>query len=329
MAHMPLRTVLVPDPIHRDGLEMLRMAAGVQLLPPEALTPDTLPAHLAEAEAMIVRGMAVDRALLDRAPRLRFVCRHGVGYDNVDVPALTERGILLAVTPEANASSVAEHTMMLMLSLSRQVVAFNAGVRRGEWRVPGQSATFDLGGRSVLILGFGRIGTRVARLCAAFGLRVRVHDPFIPANTIRGLGYEPARDLPAALAEADIVTLHCPSNAETRNMVDAGFLAAMKPGAVLINAARGTLVDEAALEAALRSGHLAGAGLDVVQVEPMPAPIPLLRLPNVVMTPHVAASTAEGLQRMATASARNVLDFLAGAPDPDALINPEALRRNA
>lgn len=329
MADLSLHTVLVPDPIHRDGLAMLREAPGLRLLAPEALTPETLPGHLAEAEAMIVRGMTVDRTLLDRAPRLRFVCRHGVGYDNVDVPALTERGILLAVTPEANAASVAEHTLMLMLALSRQVVAFNAGVRRGEWRVPGQSATFDLGGRAVLIIGFGRIGTRVARLCAAFGLRVRVHDPFIPANTIRGLGYEPARDLPAALAEADIVTLHCPSNAETRNMVNGGFLAAMKPGAVLINAARGTLVEEAALEAALRSGHLAGAGLDVVQVEPMQSPIPLLGLPNVVMTPHVAASTAEGLQRMATASARNVLDFLAGQPDPDALINPEALRRNA
>ncbi|MBI0435066.1 hydroxyacid dehydrogenase [Roseomonas sp. KE0001] len=321
--------VLVPDPIHADGLALLRAEPGVLLLTPEELPPAALEAELAEAEAMIVRGLTVDQALLDRAPRLRFVCRHGVGYDNVDVPALTARGVLLSVTPEANAGSVAEHTLMLMLTLARQVVAFNAGVRRGEWRVPGQSQTFDLAGRSVLILGFGRIGTRVARLCAAFGLRVLVHDPFIPANTIRGLGYEPARDRAAALAEADIVTLHCPSNAETRGMVDAGFLAAMKPGAQLINAARGTLVDEAALEAALRSGRIGGAGLDVVAVEPMPAPIPLLSLPNVVMTPHVAASTAQGLQRMATAAARNVIDFLAGAPDPDAMINPEALRRNA
>ncbi|MGY4803773.1 hydroxyacid dehydrogenase [Teichococcus aerofrigidensis] len=321
--------VLVPDPIHADGLALLRAEPGVLLLTSEELPPAALEAELAEAEAMIVRGLTVDQALLDRAPRLRFVCRHGVGYDNVDVPALTARGVLLSVTPEANAGSVAEHTLMLMLTLARQVVAFNAGVRRGEWRVPGQSQTFDLAGRSVLILGFGRIGTRVARLCAAFGLRVLVHDPFIPANTIRGLGYEPARDRAAALAEADIVTLHCPSNAETRGMVDAGFLAAMKPGAQLINAARGTLVDEAALEAALRSGRIGGAGLDVVAVEPMPAPIPLLSLPNVVMTPHVAASTAQGLQRMATAAARNVIDFLAGAPDPDAMINPEALRRNA
>lgn len=321
--------VLVPDPIHADGLALLRAEPGVLLLTPEELPPAALEAELAEAEAMIVRGLTVDQALLDRAPRLRFVCRHGVGYDNVDVPALTARGVLLSVTPEANAGSVAEHTLMLMLTLARQVVAFNAGVRRGEWRVPGQSQTFDLAGRSVLILGFGRIGTRVARLCAAFGLRVLVHDPFIPANTIRGLGYEPARDRAAALAEADIVTLHCPSNAETRGMVNAGFLAAMKPGAQLINAARGTLVDEAALEAALRSGRIGGAGLDVVAVEPMPAPIPLLSLPNVVMTPHVAASTAQGLQRMATAAARNVIDFLAGAPDPDAMINPEALRRNA
>ena len=270
--------------------------------------------------------MTVDRAVLDKAPRLRFVCRHGVGYDNVDVPALNERGIVLAVTPEANAASVAEHALMLMLSLARRVVDFNAGVRRGEWRVPSQSPTLDLGGKTVLLLGFGRIGTRVAKLCGAFGMRVLVHDPFLPANTIRGLGFEPRKNREAALAESDIVSLHCPSNATTRGMVEASFLQAMKPGAILINTARGTLVDEAALEAALRSGHLAGAGLDVVHTEPMTTPIPLLSLENVVVTPHVAASTAQGLRRMAIASAENVIDFFAGRLDRDAVVNPEVFQ---
>lgn len=316
--------VLVPDPIHADGLALLAADPSIRLHPPAEATPEALPGLIAQAKAMIVRGTVIDQAFLDRAPKLRFVCRHGVGYDSIDVPALTARGVLLTITPEANAASVAEHTLMLMLGLARQLVAFNAGVRRGEWRVPSQSPTFDLGGKSVLLIGFGRIGTRVARLCQAFGMTVLVDDPFVPRNTIRGLGCEPV-ERAEGLARADIVSLHLPSSAATRNMADAAFFAAMKPGALFLNAARGTLVVEADLEAALRAGHLGGAGLDVVQVEPMTAPIPLLGLPNVLMTPHVAASTAQGLQRMAVASARNVLDFLAGAPDRDAMINPEAL----
>ncbi|MDJ0388555.1 hydroxyacid dehydrogenase [Roseomonas sp. E05] len=316
--------ILVVSPIHQDGLARLRAEPGFTLIPPSEVSPASLPGLLARAEGIIVRGTRVDDALLDQAPRLRFVCRHGVGYDSVDVPALSARGITLAITPEANAASVAEHALMLMLALSRQVVHCNAGVRRGDWVVPSSSPTQDLAGATVLLLGFGRIGTRVARLCAAFGMRVLVHDPFIPANTIRGLGYEPAPDLPAALAQAAIVSLHCPSNAATRGMVNAAFLAAMRPGALLVNTARGTLVDEAALEAALRSGHLAGAGLDVVAVEPMTAAIPLLSLDTVVVTPHVAASTAQGLRRMALASAENTVQFFAGTLAPDCIVNPEA-----
>jgi len=319
--------ILIPDEIHADGIALLRATPGFTVDTDGPLAGAGAAARLARADAMIVRGMPVGQALLDQAPLLRFVCRHGVGYDSVDVPALTARGVLLGVTPEANAASVAEHALMLMLALARRVVEFNAGVRRGEWRVRGASPTFELGGATVLLIGFGRIGTRVSRLCQAFGMRVLVHDPFVPANTIRGLGCEVVRDRDAGLAAADIVSLHVPSNARNRGMVDAGFLAAMKPGAVLVNTARGTLVDEAALEAALRAGHLAAAGLDVLHTEPMTAPVPLLALPNVVLTPHVAASTAQGLQRMAVNAAENAIAFFDGRMDPDAMINPEALER--
>ena len=201
----------------------------------------------------------------------------------------------------------------------------SAAVRRGEWRVQGQSSTFELGGRSVLVIGFGRIGTRVARLCTAFGMKVMVHDPYIPAGTIRGAGYEAIKERDAGLARADIVTVHIPANDKTRGLVDAAFLARMKRGAVLINTARGTLVDEPALEAALRSGHLAAAGLDVLRVEPMVEPPPMLALDNLIVTPHVAASTAEGLRRMGWDAAGNVIDFLAGKPDRDAIVNGEVL----
>jgi len=142
-------------------------------------------------------------------------------------------------------------------------------VRRGDWKVRGQSSTVELGGRSVLVIGFGRIGTRVARLCAAFGMKVMVHDPYIPAGTIRGAGYDAVKERDSGLARADIVTVHIPANDKTRGLVDEAFLARMKKGAILVNTARGTLVDEAALDAALRSGHLAAAGLDVLRNEPM------------------------------------------------------------
>jgi D-3-phosphoglycerate dehydrogenase len=321
----PMRHVVVVDPIHPDGIRRLLDAPGVTLDHPGDMAGPDLATRLRDAEALIVRGTAVDSALLAIAPKLRMVCRHGVGYDLVDVPAMTQRGVLVMITPEANAASVAEHALMLMLAVARQVLPVDAGVRRGEWRVQGQSRTFELGGRRVLVLGFGRIGTRVARLCAAFGMKVMVHDPFMPAGTIRGAGYEVVKDRNAGLAAADIVTLHLPASDATRGMVDAAFLTAMKPGAVLVNTARGTLLDEAALEAALRSGHLGGAGLDVLRVEPMVAPVPLLALENLVVTPHVAASTAEGLQRMAWDAAGNVLDFLAGDPDLDAVVNLEVL----
>ena len=318
--------IVVADPIHPDGIQRLLDAPGVTLDHPGDGVATGLLDRLREAEGLIVRGTVVDAALIAQAPKLKVVVRHGVGYDLVDVPALTARGIALMITPEANAASVAEHALMLMLSVARRVLPVDAGVRRGEWRVKGQSATFELGGRRVLILGFGRIGTRVARLCAAFGMRVGVHDPFIPAGTIRGAGYEVVKDRDAGLAAADIVTLHLPASDATRGMVDAAFLAAMKPGAVLINTARGTLVDEAALDAALRSGHLSGAGIDVLRVEPMQEAGPLLSHENLVVTPHVAASTAEGLQRMSWDSAGNALAYLAGDPDIDAVVNREVLR---
>ncbi|WP_160121239.1 hydroxyacid dehydrogenase [Rhodovarius lipocyclicus] len=318
--------IVVADPIHPDGIQRLLDAPGVTLDHPGDGVATGLLDRLREAEGLIVRGTVVDAALVAQAPKLKVVVRHGVGYDLVDVPTLTARGIALMITPEANAASVAEHALMLMLSVARRVLPVDAGVRRGEWRVKGQSATFELGGRRVLILGFGRIGTRVARLCAAFGMRVGVHDPFIPAGTIRGAGYEVVKDRDAGLAAADIVTLHLPASDATRGMVDAAFLAAMKPGAVLINTARGTLVDEAALDAALRSGHLSGAGIDVLRVEPMREAGPLLSHENLVVTPHVAASTAEGLQRMSWDSAGNALAYLAGEPDIDAVVNREVLR---
>jgi D-3-phosphoglycerate dehydrogenase len=317
--------VICPQPIHADALDLLRATEGVtvEVLPDRR--PETLAARLPEADGLILRTLRVDRDFLSHCPKLRILARHGVGYDIIDVPALTERGIPLTITPEANAVSVAEHALMLMLTCARRLTAYDANMRVPVWGAQAALPSFDLAGKTVLVVGFGRIGTRVAKLCAAFGMRVLVRDPNVAKGAIRGLGFEPVDDAADGAAVADIVTLHLPSNEQTRGMVDAAFLARMKPGAVLVNTARGTLVDQAALELALRAGHLAAAGLDVFEEEPVEAPIPLLTAPNLVMTPHVAASTQEGLRRMAMDSAASVLAAFENRLDPDVVVNREVL----
>ncbi len=320
--------VICPQTIHPDAQALITGTPGftLEILPDRGAA--TLAARLPDADALILRTILVDRAFLSHCPKLRIVARHGVGYDIIDIPALSERGIPVTITPEANAVSVAEHALMLILACMRKLPGYDANVRRFLWAAQPDLPSFELAGKTVLVFGFGRIGTRVARLCKAFDMRVLVRDPYMPKGTIRGAGYEPVDDLPAALAQADIVTLHCPSNAETRNMVDTGFLAAMKRGAVLVNTARGTLVEEEALDRALRNGHLGAAGLDVFEEEPVATPIALLTAPNLICTPHVAASTQEGLHRMAMESARAVLDFFEGRLDPDVVVNRAVLRRN-
>ncbi len=321
--------VLCLRPVHPEALAQLRNHPGVTVEVMEDPTPENLAPVLPYTEAVIVRATRIDEAFLSMAPELRIVARHGVGYDAVDVPALTARGIPLTVTPDANAVSVAEHAMMLLLAVARRVKDYDAATRALDWGPRESLPTFDLAGRTLLVVGFGRIGARTARLAAAFGMRVLVHDPYVPGNTVKGAGYTPAKTLAAGLAEADAVTLHCPSNAETRGMVDREFVVTMKRGAVLVNTARGTLVDEEALADALRSGQVAAAGLDVFWEEPLKAGMPLLDLPNVVMTPHSAAATAESVRRMSLSCADSVVAAFEGRLDPDVVINKEVLRGNA
>lgn len=316
-------------PLHPDAMARLQGEPGYRVTMLAEVNEATLAEAMPTAEAIIVRATRIDRAFLARAPALRICARHGVGYDAVDVEALTERGIPLTVTPDANAVSVAEHALMLMLTLARRTLAYDAKTRALDWGTTEALPCFDLAGRTVLVVGFGRIGARVARLCAAFGMTVLVRDPYVPANTIKGAGFTPVRDLVEGLGQADIVTVHCPSNAETRGMVDRTFLAAMKPGAVFVNTARGTLVEEEALAAALRSGHVAGAGLDVFREEPLVPSNPLLGAPNVVMTPHSAAATEQGLRRMGLSCAESIIGFFQGRLDPDVVVNKEVLRGNA
>jgi D-3-phosphoglycerate dehydrogenase len=262
---------------------------------------------------------------LDAAPQLQVVSRIGVGYDAVDVPALTRRGVPLMIGGTANSVSVAEAGVFLAMSLARKGAAMDRMVKEGRWNDRYKELPVDLYQKTVLIIGFGKIGTRSARRFAAMETNVLVYDPYMYSETIRGNGYEPVEDLDAAVARADFITIHCPKTPETVGLFDAARLAKMKRSAFLVNTARGGIVDEAALYDALKGNRIAGAALDVFVEEPTPNDNPLLTLPNFIAAPHVAGVTKEAVDRMAIVAVQNIISVLDGKPIKDNVINKEVL----
>jgi D-3-phosphoglycerate dehydrogenase len=247
----------------------------------------------------------------------------GAGYDNFDVPALTRRRIPLATTGAANAPTVAEHALYLMLALAKRGPALDRAVRGGAW--PRSLGGVELSGLTCLVIGYGRIGREVAPRAAAFGMRIVVVDPDVPAEAVVRDGYARAEALADGLPQADFVVVACALSPSTRGLIGETALAAMKPSAFLVNVARGPIVDERALAAALRDRRIAGAGLDVLETEPPRAGHPLLGRDDVVLTPHVAALVGTAFDRMAVATAGNALAGLDGRLDRACVVNPEVL----
>lgn len=322
---MPHR-ILLCRTLHPAGMAVLAERKDLDIVALHDPPVEQFHQHLSSADAVLCWLERVDRAALAAAPRLKVVSRYGVGFDTVDIPACTERDIPVVVVNGTNDLSVAEHAMMLMLAVARRVLDNDQVVKAGGWWAKDGPGMVDLAGRSVLVVGYGRIGSRVANYCRAFQMKVMVMDPGFHPARIAADGFTPIRDLQAGLAEADVVTLHCPLSPATHHLMDAAAFAALRPGAILVNTARGPIVEEAALVAALESGRLHGAGLDVLEVEPSTATNPLYALPNVVVSPHNAASTEEGLARMARQAARNILDVLDGKRDPAFMVNGEIAR---
>jgi D-3-phosphoglycerate dehydrogenase len=297
--------IVVADRISDAGLELLR-AAGWQVAQPG---PPDLPAQLRDADALIVRSATrVTAELLEHAPRLRVVGRAGVGVDNIDLDAATQRGVLVMNTPGSNAVSVAEHTIALLLAVARQVPQLSVALHAGRWEK--KSAGVEVRGKTLGLIGLGRVGVEVARRARALEMNAVAHDPYVTPGAAQEIGVEllPLDDL---LARADFVSLHTALSPATEKLINAERIARMKRGARLINTARGELVDEAALAEALRSGQLAGAALDVFATEPPPADWPLRGLPHLIATPHVAGSTREAQEEVGYLIAQQVRDFLA------------------
>jgi D-3-phosphoglycerate dehydrogenase / 2-oxoglutarate reductase len=262
---------------------------------------------------------------LDAAPQLQVVSRIGVGYDAVDVPALTKRKVPLMIGGTANSVSVAEAGVFLTMSLARKGATMDTMVKEGRWHDRYKDMPVDLYGKTVLIIGFGKIGTRSAKRFAAMETNVLVYDPYMYSETIRGSGYEPVEDLDAAVARADFITIHCPKTPETVGLFNAARIAHMKKTAFLVNTARGGIVDEKALYDALKGNKIAGAALDVFVEEPTPNDNPLLTLSNFIAAPHVAGVTKEAVDRMAIVAVQNIISVIDGKPIKDNVINREVL----
>lgn len=297
--------IVVADKISERGIELLRETGWTVAIP----APAAVAAEIADADGLIVRSATkVTAELLEKSPRLRVVGRAGVGVDNVDVEAATNRGVLVMNTPGGNSVSVAEHTIALMLSLARSVPQFNAAIHAGRWEKSSAMGT-EVRGKTLGLIGLGRVGTEVARRATALEMKILAHDPYVSPEMARELEVE-LLPLPDLFKRADYISLHTSLSAATEKMIGAAAIAQMQRGVRIINCARGELIDEAALAEGLRSGQVAGAALDTFAEEP-PKNSPLIAFANVIATPHIAGSTSEAQEEVGIQIALQVRDYLA------------------
>jgi D-3-phosphoglycerate dehydrogenase / 2-oxoglutarate reductase len=315
--------ILVAGKLHSSGITLLDSVPSITYEYIEDISEISYAPLIGKADGLVIRTQPLSASTVARAERLKIVSRHGVGYDAVDLPSLNQRGIALAIVGDVNSVSVAEHAMMLLLAAAKRLIRADRSVRATKWVWRNRLEASELAGKRLLVLGFGRIGRHLASMAAGFGMEVRAYDPFLERLGWPEGAVTPARDLKAGLAWADAVSVHVPK--ADRPIIAADELAAMKPTAILVNTARGGVVDEVALIATLRGGRIAAAGIDVYDDEPPAPDHPLFGLDQVILTPHIAGLTAECSERMAISSVQNVLDFFEGKIDPALVVNGDHL----
>lgn len=317
------KKVLVIQRIAQPALDLLAARDDIEFQVLTDTSAASIAAHVGDVDAITIRDAPLPVEALAEARNLKIISRHGVGYDNVPVAFCTERNIPVTIIGDVNAVSVAEHTLFLMLAVAKNGALFDRAVRAGDFSVRSRKATVELQGKTLLLVGYGRIGQEFAARARPLGLSVTAFDPFVEQARFPDVQFFDT--LHEALAQADVVSLHVPLGEKTRNLIDALALASMKAGSILLNAARGGIIDEAALILSLEAGHLHGAGLDVFAREPLPADDPLLAREDIVFSPHCAALTAECLVDMGKATVRNVLAAFDGMLDPTLVVNRAAL----
>lgn len=313
------QVVLFYDPIHSQGVK--RISQDHDIVGPDGWRDD--PRHL-DASVLVIRTTDLPESLLAKMANLRLIVKHGAGVDNIPIPACTQRGIWVANTPGgSNSTAVAEGAVTLMLAVLRRVRDMDAVVREGRWDERWKTRLGDLTGARVGLIGFGRIARACARICGAgFGAEVSAFDPLVSAEDMAAAGIRKVEF--AELLTNDVISIHVPLTPKTRNLIGKAELAQMHSGAVIVNTSRGGIIDEPALHAALRSGQIGGAGIDVFEREPPALDHPLFALPNIVLAPHVAGVTEGSMKGMAFAVA-DVIDTVLAGQVPDTLLNKEVL----
>jgi D-3-phosphoglycerate dehydrogenase len=313
--------ILITEHIHEKGVEILRERFNVEYR--KNLSAEQLLAEIKDIHGILVRALPITKEVIEEAKKLMVIARHGAGFDNVDIEAATARGIPVVYAPEAVSLSVAEHAVAVIGALAKRLFPYDRAVREDRFEIRNQFHAEDLSEKVLGIVGLGRIGRLVyEKIRAAFGMHVLVYDPFIPEQRFEQLGVTRCATLKDLLRESNFVTLHVPLNTDTRKIIGDAELALMKPTAFLINISRGDVVDETALVEALKKQRICGAAIDVFETEPPDPANPLLKLDNVILTPHSGGLTKEATIRIATDAAQGIIDVLCGR-QPRYVVNPE------
>lgn len=317
--------VLIVQPIHESGINLLK-SVGLEVVYASSPDPKVVAKEIKGIDGVIVRTAPFTSEIIEQADSLKVISRHGVGVDNIDIESASRKGIFVLNTPGVNDVSVAEHTIAMILALSKRIKDIDNAVREGNFNIREEYSIIDIEGKTLGIIGFGKIGSLVARKCrCAFNMKILVYDPYIDKEKVNEVDGELV-DLETLLKESDFVTIHAPLSSETKGLIGERELRMMKPSAFIINMARGPIWDEIAVAKALSEGWIKGAGTDVFIEEPPSKDNPLLKLSNIILSPHMAALTKECVIRMATGAAQGVVDVLTGKK-PKNIVNYSLLEK--
>ena len=303
------KKILVIQNIHQEGINLLKGNSSYEFEIFDEINED-LKQKIVDCDAISIRTAKLPNEIISSAKKLQVISRHGVGYDNIDLKSTKEIGATLTITATANAVAVAEHVMFMLLNISKRKDMYDQSVKLGKFNDRNKlPKTIELWGKNILIAGFGRIGQALIKRCLGFEMNVYVYDPYINDEKIKSLGGKKVNDLKEAVKEMDAISLHMPLNDETKNIVNYDLLRSMKTNCIVVNAARGGIINEVDLDKALRENLIFGAGLDVFETEPPKSDNPLLKNDKVFLSPHTAAFTEECMIRMGKETIQNIIDF--------------------
>jgi D-3-phosphoglycerate dehydrogenase len=316
-----MKKILIIENIHESGIKLLKEKKDFTFEIIDNSDPVFIKKKIDDCDAIVLRTFRLSAELINSAKKLQIISRHGVGYDNVDLDTIKKRNITLAITATTNAVAVVEHVFFMMLNISKGHDMYDKCVKSGEFSKRSQlPRTIELWNKKILIVGFGRIGQNLIKRCLGFEMEVFVYDPFIDENKIIFLGGKKVSDIDSIIKDMDYVSVHVPLNDKTRNLINLNNMKTMKKTAILINAARGGVINESDLEVALNKNYIFGAGLDVFEKEPPDINNPLLKNKKVFLSPHTASFTEECMQRMSKETIQNIIDFFEKKLDKSMII---------